>query len=131
MWLGLSQQHVDRAVASYRQGDCAAAAIHARSSLAAASFSPEGYEVLGFCRLRQGRGAEAERSIAAAGQHEPGNWEYEYGRALAQAVLGKDVPALEAAKARNPRGLPGPAAFQRALPSLEELERRRGPQPLD
>lgn len=131
-WLARLQEQLDRAAESYRQGDCPAATRHARCALSLSEFRPEPHEVLGLCALRNGRGRAAEREMEEAAEREPANWEHEYGRALAQDASRRNpLGAVAAARRRNPRERLLRSATRERFPSFAELERRRGPQPLD
>jgi hypothetical protein len=92
------------AQAAFARGDCPAAIDAALDSLGTLSVRSEPSELIGYCDLRAGANALGVRAMRAARAHDPRNWRYAYGLALAQARAGEDPRAQARAALRlNPR----------------------------
>ncbi len=99
-----SQRDVERALASFRAGDCTRASDAALGALSAIDSRTEPFEILGYCDVRAGQPDLARRMLTAALRRDPDNWELLYGLALVRASDGKDPrPVLRRARAANPR----------------------------
>jgi hypothetical protein len=104
-WLVLrSQAALESATTAFEQGDCRTAVDEALSARDALSARAEPYELLGYCDLRANADALALDAMRQARSHDPDNWRFAYGLALARARAGED-PRAEAALALrlNPR----------------------------
>jgi hypothetical protein len=97
-----SQTALDRASAAFARGDCRTgvdAALSADDAMPRAA----AFAILGYCDLRAGQNELALRAMASARAHDPHNWEYAYGDALARAIAGRDPrPAADAALRLDP-----------------------------
>lgn len=101
--VGISQSHLDDAVAAIKARDCRKAEHSARASTHALGFRPEPYEVLGYCAIQDGQPAAAVADFRRAVSHDPRNWEYRYGLAVARAAAGQDPsPDLRASQRLGP-----------------------------
>lgn len=102
----ISQGRLDAAARAFiDEGDCALAIEEARRSHSALPLRPEPYRLEGYCQARQGRTREAVDSMWEAVERDPGNWEYRYSLAVAQAAAGSDPrPAARQALRLNPEG---------------------------
>lgn len=102
----VSQGRLDAAVQAFLQrGDCSKAIEEARRSRSALSMRPDPYRLEGYCEARQGRTREAVESMRQALDRDPGNWQYAYSLAVAQAAAGIDPrPAARGALRLNPEG---------------------------
>lgn len=96
--VALSQARLERAVESFRGGDCPAAVDAALSSTDALRVRPEPFALLGYCDVRLGQPNLAVRMMQNAVRLDPSNWEYRYGLALVRASAGLD-PRQAAAEA--------------------------------
>ena len=101
---GLADERLRDSVAAFKLGDCQSAIDHALSAQSALGARPEPYAILGFCDVRLGKPALAERMMRNAVDRDPNSWVYHYGLALVLASNGQD-PRSEIATARrlNPR----------------------------
>jgi hypothetical protein len=102
----VSQSRLDDSADAFERGSCPAAISSASGSISTLAVRSEPYEVRGFCRLRQGRNAEAASDFEKAVGRDPKNWVYHYDLAVARAAAGLD-PRAEAAEAHrlNPLGI--------------------------
>ncbi len=96
----ISQGHLDKAVAAFKQGDCNTAINSALDSLDAVSVRPEPFEILGFCDVRQGQTQLALQAMDNAVARDPNSWETHYGLAIVRAAAGLD-PRRQLAIARR------------------------------
>jgi hypothetical protein len=98
-----SQSHLDAATTAFHAGDCPTAvdaALSAQESLARAAAD----EIVGYSDLRGRPNTLALSAMRSAVARDPGNWQYRYGLAVAQALSGGDPRAAAAAAlARNPQ----------------------------
>jgi O-antigen ligase len=103
--VAFSQAKLNSAVAALTQRNCTRAVDDALGSLRWLNRRPEPFEVLGWCDLQVGQTKLGLDAMRAAETRDPGNWEYAYGVAVAQAQLGQDPrPAARRALERNPLG---------------------------
>ena len=101
--VALNQRHLNRAVAAFDRGDCGTTIDAALDSVGAFNVRADPFELLGYCDARQRDFALAVRAMMAAQRRDPGNWQYAYGLAVAQALAGNDPrPAAAAALRQNP-----------------------------
>jgi O-antigen ligase len=101
--VALSQARLNTAVAALSTRDCNRAVDSALGSLHWVGLRPEPFEVLGWCDLRGGQAKLGLDAMRAAESRDPGNWQYAYGVAVAQALAGQDPrAAARRALARNP-----------------------------
>ena len=64
---------------------------------------PEPYRLEGYCQARMGQTRQAVDSMQKAVDRDPGNWQYRYSLAVAQAAAGADPrPAAREALRLNP-----------------------------
>jgi Flp pilus assembly protein TadD len=69
----------------------------------AISARPQPYAILGYCDVLIGAPAQAVSFMNSAVQHDPQNWFYRYGLAVATAAAGRDPhPMLRQALELNP-----------------------------
>jgi len=131
--VGISQAHLDDAVSSFQAENCRSAEASAHSSLSALGFRPEPYEVLGYCALQDGQPAAGVADFRKAVAHDPDNWRYRYGLAVARAAAGQDPrPDLRRAELLGPyQVLPADAAelFLGGGPRLWRERAPRAPLP--
>jgi O-antigen ligase len=122
-WLVMrSQSSLEAAASAFARGDCRAAIDHALASRDALAMRAEPFELLGYCDLRVGEPSLAVRAMRAAHERDPGNWQYAYGLALAQARAGQDPrPAAALAVRLDPRE-PVARAFARDLRGASKRE---------
>jgi hypothetical protein len=121
-----SQTRLQDAVNALNAGDCATATDAALDASSAVGVRPEPFEVLSYCNVRAGRFALAQRSIDAALERDPENWELHYAKALVRGAAGLDPrDAAAAALRRNPRGELTRAAVRRFDTDEPRVWRRR------
>jgi hypothetical protein len=102
--LGLSQRHVDTAVAAVHEGRCDSAVPAARSALGVDDQRPEPHQILAVCAARGGDTAGARANMRRAVALDPGNWRLVYDLAVLDALDGHDPrPTLREARRLNPR----------------------------
>jgi O-antigen ligase/polysaccharide polymerase Wzy-like membrane protein len=98
-----SQPALTESRAAFVRGDCGTAVDRALASLENLRVWAEAYEILGYCNLRGGEVDLALRSMQAAHDHDPDDWQFAYGLAIAQAFAGEDPrPAAALAVRLNP-----------------------------
>jgi O-antigen ligase len=98
-----SEKRLDDSATAFVKGDCAKAVDAAQSASSLLGQRPQPYEIIGFCRLREGRPQEGVAEFERAVERDPENWEYRYGLAVARGAAGLDPrPAARAALTRNP-----------------------------
>jgi hypothetical protein len=98
-----SQPALSESRRAFMRGDCATAVDRALTSLESLRVWPEAYETLGYCNLRGGEVDLALRSMRAAHDRDPRDWQFAYGLAIAQAFAGEDPrPAAALAARLNP-----------------------------
>jgi Tfp pilus assembly protein PilF len=121
-----SQTRIHDAVAALNAGDCPAATDAALDSADAVGVRSEPFEVLSYCNVRAGRHDLAQRSIDAALERDPRNWELHYAKALVRGAAGLDPrdAAYEALR-RNPTGDLPKAAVRRFLTTEDPRVWRR------
>ena len=101
--VAVNQGYLDRAVTAFSKNDCATAIDAALDSTGAFNVRAEPFEILGYCDTRARDFPLAVRAMQAAQRRDPGNWQYSYGLAVAQALVGTDPrPAAAAARRQNP-----------------------------
>jgi O-Antigen ligase len=102
----ISQGKLDDAVQAFlRRGDCPQVIDEARSASSVLSLRPEPYRLEGYCQARLGQARRAVHSMQEAVDRDPGNWQYRYSLAVAQAAAGADPrPAAGEALRLNPLG---------------------------
>jgi hypothetical protein len=131
--VAISQSRLDDAVAAIKARDCRSAEDDARASTRALGFRPEPYEVLGYCAIQDGRPSAAVADFRRAVDHDPDNWEYRYGLAVARAAAGQDPsPDVRTAQHLGPfQVLPDDAAqlFSTSNPRLWERRALLAPLP--
>jgi hypothetical protein len=101
----LADARIRDSVTAFKRGDCPTAIDEALAATSTLGARPEPYAILGFCDVRLGELALADRMMRNAVDRDPRNWVYRYGLALVQAVRGEEDPRPEIAEARrlNPR----------------------------
>jgi O-Antigen ligase len=98
-----SQPALSESRRAFVRGDCGTAVDRALASLENLRVWPEAYEILGYCNLRGGEEDLALRSMHAAHDRDPRDWQFAYGLAIAQAFAGEDPrPAAALAARLNP-----------------------------
>jgi O-Antigen ligase len=102
----ISQGKLDEAVQTFlRRGDCPRVIEEAQSASSVLPFRPEPYRLEGYCQARLGQTRKAVHSMWEAVDRDPGNWQYRYSLAVAQAAAGADPrPAAREALRLNPLG---------------------------
>ena len=116
-----SQPALSEARQAFVSGDCATAVDRSLASLENLRVWPEAYEILGYCNLRGGEVEMALRSMQAAHDRDPDDWQFSYGLAIAQAFAGEDPrPAAALAVRQNPN--------EELATDLEERLRRAEPE---
>jgi O-antigen ligase len=101
--VALSQARLNTAVAALQANDCSRAVDESLASLHWVDRRPEPFEVLGWCDLRGGQTKLGLGAMQAAEVRDPGDWEYPYAVAVAQALMGQDPrAAARRALERNP-----------------------------
>jgi O-Antigen ligase len=99
----VSQPALSDSRRAFVRGDCGTAVDRALASLENLRVWPEAYEILGYCNLRGGEVDLALRSMRAAHDRDPRDWQFAYGLAIAQAFAGEDPrPAAALAARLNP-----------------------------
>jgi O-Antigen ligase len=100
----ISQGKLDHAVQTFlRRGDCSQVIDEARSASSVLPLRPEPYRLEGYCQARLGQTRRAVDSMQEAVDRDPGNWQYRYSLAVAQAAAGVDPrPAAREALRLNP-----------------------------
>jgi tetratricopeptide (TPR) repeat protein len=99
----VSEARLDESVTAFERGDCAAAVDAADSARSVLGQRPQPYEIIGYCRLRQGRSRQGIAELERAVERDPRNWEYRYGLAVARGAAGLDPrPEAREALALNP-----------------------------
>ncbi len=117
----LSFQRLVSAERALAASNCPAAKRDALSSLSYLAVRPEPYAVIGLCDVRNGYGAAAVSAMDQAVANEPGNWEYRFTLAIAQAEDGiNPKPTLRRATEMNP--------LEPIISSAEVEFARAGPQ---
>ncbi len=113
MLMAVSQARLNESVRAFALGDCARASEKARASIDAVGSRPEPYELIAYCDARGGFGGSAQRTMRAAVERDPDNWEYRYGLAVVRASAGRD-PRRDARHALrlNPREAQARAAVK-------------------
>ena len=87
----ISQGKLDDAVQTFlRRGDCPRVIEEAQSASSVLPLRPEPYRLEGYCQARLGRTRQAVHSMQEAVDRDPGNWQYRYSLAVAQAAAGAD-----------------------------------------
>jgi O-antigen ligase len=84
------ETRLDGSASAFVRGDCAGAIDAADSSRSVFGGRPQPYEMIGFCRLREGRLHQAVKEFARAVERDPENWEYRYDLAVARAAARLD-----------------------------------------
>jgi hypothetical protein len=101
--MAVNQGYLDRAVHAFDRQDCRTAIDAALDAASALNVRADPFEILGYCDTRARNFALAVRAMEAARRRDPGNWQYSYGLAVAQALDGKDPrPAAALARRQNP-----------------------------
>jgi hypothetical protein len=101
--MAINQGYLNRAVAAFDRGDCRTAIDAALDSAGALNVRADPFEILGYCDTRARNFPLAVRAMQAAQRRDPGNWQYSYGLAVAQALAGTDPrPAAALARRQNP-----------------------------
>jgi hypothetical protein len=96
--LMLSQYRLQASAKAFDKGNCKTATREAVSSIGILGNRPQPYQIVGYCDIENGRGADAVAAFKKAVEQQPRSWEYHYGLALAQGYAGTD-PRLEIAEA--------------------------------
>jgi O-antigen ligase len=99
----VSEARLDESADAFARGDCARTITAADSARSVLGGRSQPYELIGFCRLRQGRPRQAVQELTRAVERDPENWEYRYGLAVARGAAGLDPrPQAQAALRLNP-----------------------------
>jgi hypothetical protein len=91
--VGLSQRHLEQALASFNDGRCERSIESSLAAVEVLASRPEPFELLGFCDVRRARPRLGVRMLEAAVRRDPGSWEVHYGLALVQGAAGLDPRA--------------------------------------
>jgi hypothetical protein len=103
--IAASQSQLDDSLDAYQESDCKTAIDLAQSASDTLGSRPEPYEVVGYCRILEGRGRLAVGQMQKAVKQDPDNWEYRYDLALALGASGRDPrAAAQAALRLDPLG---------------------------
>jgi hypothetical protein len=95
---------LERGSRAFAAGDCTGAVDGALDSLDRLRVRAAPYALLGYCNLRGGQHRLAVAAMQRARERDPGNWEYAYGVAVAEAIAGDDpLDAARDAVELNPR----------------------------
>jgi hypothetical protein len=102
----ISQGKLNDAMQTFlRDRDCPRVIEEAQSASSVLSLRPEPYRLEGYCQARLGQTRKAVHSMQEAVDRDPGNWQYRYSLAVAQAAAGVDPrPAAREALRLNPPG---------------------------
>jgi O-Antigen ligase len=101
--MAVNQGYLDRAVHAFDRQDCRTAIDAALDAASALNVRADPFEILGYCDTRARNFPLAVGAMEAARRRDPGNWQYSYGLAVAQALDGKDPrPAAALARRQNP-----------------------------
>ena len=101
--VAISDARLRRAETALRGGDCRAASADAFSALDMVAQEPRAYEIIGYCDRESGFPRAALRAFERARAYDPGNWQYDFDVALAQAQIGVDpLRRTAVARAENP-----------------------------
>jgi O-antigen ligase len=99
----VSEARLDESAKAFERGNCAKAIDAADSARAALDERAQPHEMIGYCRLRQGRPRQGALELEKAISRDPDNWEYHYDLALARGAAGLDPrPEARAALRLNP-----------------------------
>ena len=100
----ISQGRLNTAVQTFtRGGECAQVIDQAESASSVLALRPDPYQLEGYCQARMGQTRQAIHSMQKAVDRDPGNWQYRYSLAVAQAAAGADPrPAAREALRLNP-----------------------------
>jgi hypothetical protein len=99
----VAQRSLDRSTRAFARDDCRTAVDAALDSIEALDVRPEPFEILGYCDARAGAHRLAVAAMRSARRRDPGNWQFSYGLAVAQALAGEDPrPAARLARDQNP-----------------------------
>jgi O-antigen ligase len=122
----VSESRLDESVTAFERGDCAAAVQAADSARSVLGQRAQPYEIIGYCRLRQGRPREGVLELEQAVERDPRNWEYRYGLAVARGAAGLDPrPDAATALALNPLDPEAKDAVRRFRTSRRVTWKRR------
>jgi O-Antigen ligase len=90
----ISQGRLDEAMQNYLgDRDCPRVIEEAQSASSVLPLRPEPYRLEGYCQARLGQTQQAVHSMQEAVDRDPGNWQYRYSLAVAQAAAGIDPRA--------------------------------------
>jgi hypothetical protein len=100
----ISQGKLDEAVQTFlHHGDCPRVIDVAQNASSVLPLRPEPYRLEGYCQARLGQARKAVHSMWEAVDRDPGNWQYRYSLAVAQAAAGVDPrPAAREALRLDP-----------------------------
>ena len=99
----VSESRLDLCANAFERGDCTRAIKAAESARSALGRRPQPYELIGYCRLRQGQSRLGVIELQQASARDPQNWEYRYDVALARGAAGLDPrPQAHIALRLNP-----------------------------
>jgi hypothetical protein len=99
----VSEAQLDQSATAFERGDCTRAVDAAESARSALDTRPQPYELIAYCRLRQGRPRQGVIALERAIDRDPDNWEYRYGLAVARGAAGLDPrPQARIALRMNP-----------------------------
>jgi O-Antigen ligase len=99
-----SENRLDQSANAFGHDDCNSAVHAANEARSLLGQRPQPYEIIAYCRLRQGRERDGVLELQQAVERDPENWEYRYGLAVALGATGLDPrPEARAALALNPR----------------------------
>jgi O-antigen ligase len=100
----ISQNRIQTAADSFAEGDCPRVISKSLDAAEVLAARPEPYAMVGYCQVRRGFGQQGVSAMEKAVDHDPDNWEYRYGLAVARGAAGLDPrPAAGRALALNPR----------------------------
>jgi len=110
----VSEARLDESANAFARGNCAQAIDAADAARSALGDRPQPYEIIGYCRLRQGRPRRGVVALERAVERDPDNWEYRYGLAVARGAAGLDPrPQARAALRLNPLDVEAKVAVRR------------------
>jgi O-antigen ligase len=99
-----SEHRLDQSANAFARGNCPGAVDAADSARKLLDQRPQPYEIVAYCRLREGRPRDGVLELQQAVERDPENWEYRYGLAVARGAAGLDPrPEARAALSLNPR----------------------------
>jgi hypothetical protein len=126
LFVAISQQRLDTAVAAFAKKDCDTAVASGEGATSLVPARPEGYAIRGYCAVLDGRPARGIGLMESAVERDPENWEYHYGLAIVRATAGADPrDAARRANELNPRENRTQEAVRRLVGTNPRVWRKR------